>query len=137
MPRMTKLLRDQLDDIAKARDHKAGRHPRYSKAELAAVAKVTARLQEGLKPPELEWDFSGIVARVFSKSLAQAAKQPSFFQRIVNSAGQPRMPVVTILDDIVKYPDDKLDHVDAFRYSALAFETLRPKGDDVLKISCT
>lgn len=57
MSRMTKRMRDQLNDITMARRKKEGK-PTYSKAQLAAVAAVTARLEEGLRPQPAREDFT-------------------------------------------------------------------------------
>lgn len=57
MSRMTKRMRDQLNDIAMARRKKEGKRS-YSDADLAAVATVTARLEEGLRPQPAREDFT-------------------------------------------------------------------------------
>lgn len=145
MSRMTKRMRDQLDDITKARRKKEGKRS-YSDADLAAVAAVTARLGEGLRPPLDSYDFSSVFAQTvrlqmvrfyadIAKRNADLLAQTRMYSARVPVAGYDL--VVDPLDDIQKDCMRRADDmIDALKYTVYPRITV-DRGLDFGVIKCS
>lgn len=71
MSQMTKRMRDQLNDIALARTGQKKTKLGYTKVQLAAVAAVTARLEEGLRPQLAREDFPSFFTQMARSQMAR------------------------------------------------------------------